>query len=91
MEFTDRFAEALGYAFELHRKQKRKGTETPYIGHLFEVAGIVIDYGGNEDEAIAALLHDAVEDQGGVKTGEEIRKRFGETEEGRILNINYLI
>jgi len=78
MEFTDRFAEALNYAFELHRKQKRKETETPYIGHLLEVAGIVIDYGGNEDEAIAALLHDAVEDQGGAKTREEISNRFGE-------------
>lgn len=74
MELTERFAEALDYAFELHRKQK--GTEVPYIGHLLVVAGIVIDYGGNEDEAIAALLHDAVEDQGGAKTREEIRS-FG--------------
>lgn len=77
MEFSDRFAEALSYAFELHKEQKRKGTEVPYIGHLLEVAGIVIDYGGNEDEAIAALLHDAVEDQGGAKTREEISNRFG--------------
>ena len=53
-------------------------TEVPYLGHLLEVAGIVIDYDGSEDEAIAALLHDAVEDQGGAKTRKVIRKRFGE-------------
>lgn len=82
MELTDRFATALSYAFELHREQKRKGTEIPYIGHLLEVAGIVIDYGGTEDEAIAALLHDAVEDQGGAKTKEEIRNRFGKNVAG---------
>ena len=78
MELTDRFPQAISYAFELHREQKRKGTGIPYIGHLLEVAGIVLEYGGNEDEAIAALLHDAVEDQGGPKTREEIRIRFGE-------------
>jgi GTP pyrophosphokinase len=78
MELTIRFLHALSYAFELHQRQKRKGTEIPYVGHLLEVAGIVIEYGGNEDEAIAALLHDAVEDQGGPKTREEIRIRFGE-------------
>ena len=76
--FTDLFKEALCYAFELHQKQKRKVTYVPYIGHLLGVAGIVIDYGGNEDEAIAALLHDAIEDQGGSETKEEIRIRFGE-------------
>ena len=78
MELTDRFSEALTYTFDLHREQKRKGTEIPYAGHLLEVAGIVIDYGGSEDEAIAALLHDAIEDQGGAKTREEIRNLFGE-------------
>ena len=78
MELTDRFSQALSYAFELHREQKRKGTEIPYISHLLEVAGIVIEYGGNEDEAIAALLHDAVEDQGGSEIRAEIGLRFGE-------------
>jgi GTP pyrophosphokinase len=78
MELTDRFLQAFSYAFELHRGQKRKGTQIPYMGHLLEVAGIVIDYGGNEDEAIAALLHDAVEDQGGPETRAEMCLRFGE-------------
>ena len=77
-KLSEKFSRALGYAFELHRDQKRKGTRIPYVGHLLEVAGIVIDYGGNEDRAIAALLHDAVEDQGGRKIREEISKKFGE-------------
>jgi (p)ppGpp synthase/HD superfamily hydrolase len=74
---TDRFVKALEYGAELHRKQTRKGTRIPYVAHLLGVAGIVLEAGGNEDEAIAALLHDAVEDQGGLKTLKEIRKRFG--------------
>ena len=49
----------------------------PYLAHLLAVAAIVMEHGGNEDEAIAALLHDAVEDQGGLPTLEEIRRRFG--------------
>jgi GTP pyrophosphokinase len=78
MTFTHRLEEALVYAHQLHADQTRKATTIPYIGHLLIVAGIVIDSGGTEDEAIAALLHDAVEDQGGAKTREEIRQRFGE-------------
>lgn len=74
---STQFDEALAFASKLHRTQKRKKTNIPYIGHLLSVAGLVIDYGGTEDEAIAALLHDAVEDQGGKKTLEKIRKRFG--------------
>ena len=50
----------------------------PYISHLLSVAGLAIEYGANEDEAIAALLHDAVEDQGGAAAREEIRRRFGD-------------
>jgi (p)ppGpp synthase/HD superfamily hydrolase len=69
---------ALLYASQLHAKQKRKGGNIPYLGHLLGVASIVLDYGGNEDEAIAALLHDAVEDQGGNATRQEIRRRFGD-------------
>ncbi len=76
--FTDKFYAAIRYAAELHRTQARKGTQIPYISHLMIVAGMVIEDGGNEEEVIAALLHDAVEDQGGAKTREEIRKRFGE-------------
>jgi (p)ppGpp synthase/HD superfamily hydrolase len=73
-----RFEEALVFANRLHANQIRKGTSTPYIAHLLAVTALVIENGGREDEAIAALLHDAVEDQGGQKTREEIRRRFGD-------------
>jgi (p)ppGpp synthase/HD superfamily hydrolase len=73
-----RFQEALQYASTLHGRQVRKGTQIPYVSHLLAVASLVLEDGGSEDEAIAALLHDAVEDQGGRKTLEEIRGRFGE-------------
>ena len=75
---NQRFADACQYAIELHATQKRKGTDIPYIAHLLGVTALVLEDGGNEDEAIAALLHDAVEDQGGVKTLQEIRQRYGE-------------
>lgn len=75
---TNRFIEALGYAAELHLEQRRKGKGQPYVGHLLGVAAIVIHHGGGEDEAIAALLHDAVEDQGGLPRLSEIRDKFGE-------------
>jgi len=70
--------EALGYAAELHLYQRRKGKGQPYVGHLLGVAAIVIQHGGGEDEVIAALLHDAVEDQGGLPRLDEIREKFGE-------------
>jgi (p)ppGpp synthase/HD superfamily hydrolase len=72
-----RFEEALVFANRLHVNQTRKGTSTPYIAHLLAVTALVIENGGTEDEAIAALLHDAVEDQGGQETRDEIRRRFG--------------
>lgn len=75
---NQRFEQALLFAVRLHRKQKRKGTEIPYIAHLLGVTAIVLENGGGEDEAIAALLHDAVEDQGGIKTLEKIRRIFGD-------------
>lgn len=75
---SDRFREALGYCFDLHRRQVRKGTPVPYISHLMAVASLVLENGGDEDTAIAALLHDAVEDQGGRETLDIIRSRFGE-------------
>lgn len=78
-ELSSRFDEALHYAHEVHRDQKRKGNGAPYIGHLLGVASIVIDDGGTEDEAIGALLHDAAEDQGGRERLDEIRGRFGDT------------
>lgn len=75
---TNRFVEALGYAAELHLHQRRKGKGQPYVGHLLGVAAIVIQHGGGEEEVIAALLHDAVEDQGGLPRLDEIRAKFGE-------------
>ncbi|MBY0402261.1 MAG: HD domain-containing protein [Cyanobacteria bacterium] len=75
----NRFQEALIYAAQLHQTQLRKGTSTPYLSHLMAVSSIVMEYGGNEDEAIAGLLHDAVEDQGGLPVLAEIRRRFGDT------------
>jgi len=73
----ERFDKALLMAHAYHRDQVRKGADTPYFGHLLGVASLVIDEGGDEDEAIAALLHDAPEDQGGRATLEEIRDEFG--------------
>ena len=78
MQLSERFDEALGFAADRHRKQKRKGTDIPYISHLLGVASIALLYGADEDEAIAALLHDTIEDQGGAKAREEIRQRFGD-------------
>jgi (p)ppGpp synthase/HD superfamily hydrolase len=75
--FSAKFIEALRYAAALHAKQIRKRTERPYIGHLLGVTSIVIEYGGDEEMAIAALLHDAVEDQGGLPRLREIRRKFG--------------
>jgi (p)ppGpp synthase/HD superfamily hydrolase len=73
---SERFDDALAYASSLHRTQSRKGTQTPYVAHLLSVAALVIENGGQEDQAIAALLHDAVEDQG-IETADEILRRYG--------------
>ena len=75
---TSRFEQALVFAAQLHKDQRRKGSGVPYISHLLAVTALVIEHGGDEDEAIAALLHDAIEDQGGSKAREEIRRRFGD-------------
>lgn len=74
---NERFDEALVYAADLHRDQVRKGSDAPYISHLLGAASIAIELGADEDQAIAALLHDAVEDQGGKATLDAIRDRFG--------------
>lgn len=74
---TPKFVEAMAYAAEKHGTQTRKGSDIPYLGHLLSVAGYVIEADGTETEAIAALLHDAAEDQGGGETLAEIRKKFG--------------
>lgn len=75
---TSRYDEAFRYAHQFHRDQTRKGTSIPYISHLMSVSALVIEHGGNEDQAISALLHDAAEDQGGAETLDEIRSRFGD-------------
>jgi (p)ppGpp synthase/HD superfamily hydrolase len=74
---TPKFTEAMAYAAEKHANQTRKGSGIPYLGHLLSVAGFVIEADGTETEAIAALLHDAAEDQGGEATLAEIREKFG--------------
>ncbi|MEG4799620.1 HD domain-containing protein [Microcoleus sp. ARI1-B5] len=79
MILSNRFSDALTYAAELHATQIRKGSGVPYIAHLLGTASIALEYGANEDEAIAALLHDAIEDCGGAPTREAIRQRFGDT------------
>ncbi len=78
MILSDRFSDALVYAARLHRAQQRKISGTPYLGHLLRVAGIALEHGADEDEAIAALLHDAIEDQGGEPTREAIEEQFGQ-------------
>jgi GTP pyrophosphokinase len=77
-----RFDAALAFAADLHRGQTRKGTAIPYLSHLLAVAAIAIEHGASEDEAIAALLHDSIEDRseafgGAAKLRETIRARFG--------------
>jgi (p)ppGpp synthase/HD superfamily hydrolase len=72
-----RFRHAFDYAATLHAADLRKDTTIPYISHLLEVCAIVIRYGGNEDAAIGALLHDAAEDHGGEPRLADIRQNFG--------------
>lgn len=75
---TRRYEAALVYAAQLHATQKRKGGDIPYITHLMSVSSLVLEGGGDEDEAIAGLLHDGPEDQGGLETLKEIRDLFGD-------------
>ncbi len=78
MQLTERYDDALLLAAELHRAQVRKGSGVPYLSHLLSVSALVMEYGGDEDQAIAALLHDAAEDQGGAAALETIRQKFGD-------------
>ncbi len=83
VEFHEDFERALAFATQLHAKQVRKQTDIPYISHLIAVAGLVLENGGDRDQAIAALLHDAIEDQGPDHPGGadalrgEIGQKFG--------------
>ena len=77
-KLSDRFNEAFLFAAEKHARQTRKKTGVPYLSHLMSVAALVLEAGGDEDQAIAALLHDVVEDCGGHPLLEEVRHRFGD-------------
>ena len=77
MTITHRYGEALLWAEALHRKQQRKGKTVPYISHLISVSALVWEDGGTEDQAIAALLHDAIEDAD--QSQSSIAERFGGT------------
>ena len=74
---TDRFSHAVDYARIAHAAQVRKGSDISYICHLLGVASLVIEFGGNEDQAIAGLLHDTIEDCGAVHEP-MIRAQFGD-------------
>jgi len=82
MMLTDRFVAAVSFAAHVHAAQVRKGTNVPYVSHPLGVASLVLEFGGDEDQAVAALLHDVLED-GGPAYGAEIAERFG----ARVLGI----
>ena len=83
MELTERYDRALVFASELHRDQRRRGAGIPYLTHLLSVSALVLEHGGDEDQAIAGLLHDALEDQADNHNGgreglaAQIADRFG--------------
>jgi len=76
-QLSSRFAAAFAYANRMHAGQHRKQSTTPYIAHLMAVTGMVLENGGDEDLAIAALLHDVVEDCGGLPVLADVREQFG--------------
>ena len=80
-----RYDAALKFAADAHRNQMRKSGRTPYLSHALRVSGLVLDYGASEDAAIAALLHDVVEDCGGLPTLDKVRDLFGEEVAGIVL------
>lgn len=76
--YSAKVGEALAYGADLHAGQRRKGKDEPYLSHILMVAALTAHYGGDEEQIIAAVLHDAVEDCGGPPVAEQIRRRFGE-------------
>jgi len=84
MTLGPRFQQAVGEALRLHAHQTRKGTEIPYPAHLLATAALVLQFGGDEDQAIAGLLHDAAEDAGGRPTLDRIREMFGDAVAGMV-------
>ncbi len=77
-KLSSQYDKALKFASDAHRAQMRKNGQVPYLSHLLRVSGLVLDYGASEEVAIAALLHDVVEDQGGMRAYEEVRREFGD-------------
>lgn len=75
---TARYTQALDYARQAHVDDRRKGTDIPYLAHVLSVSAIVLEHGGDEDQAIAALLHDVAEDAGGEARLADITARFGD-------------
>src|SRR4051812_30384450 len=78
MILSARYKDALAFAFDVHQQQLRQGSGVPYVAHLIGVSSLALENGADEDEAIAALLHDAVEDQGGSEMLKRIAARFGD-------------
>ena len=75
--YGEKVGEALAYAAEVHSCQMRKGKIEPYLSHVLRVSGLVAHYGGDEEQIIAGVLHDAAEDQGGEERLADIARRFG--------------
>lgn len=78
MKLSERYAAALQFCHERHGDMERKGFGTPFMAHLMSVSCLTLEYGGDETDAIAALLHDTIEDAGGLEAEEAIRARFGD-------------
>src|SRR5438270_11697529 len=78
MKLSEKFEEALIYASRVHVNQMRKESGIPFVAHILGVTAIVLEYGANETEAIAAVLHDTVEDCGGAEGWRDIREKFGD-------------
>ena len=76
--YGSRLIDALGVAARLHADQRRKGTDIPYLSHLLGTCSIALDYGATEDEAIAALLHDAIEDVEPTEVARQAVSAFGD-------------
>jgi GTP pyrophosphokinase len=84
--YSPKVGEALAYGAQLHSDQVRKGKDEPYLSHILMVAALTAHYGGDEEQIIAAVLHDAVEDCGGPPVADEIRRRFGDRVAGMVLD-----
>jgi (p)ppGpp synthase/HD superfamily hydrolase len=75
---SPRFLDALDFAVRVHGKDRRKGTQIPYVAHLLSVCALVISDGGTEEDAVAALLHDTLEDHPEDVSRRDLSERFGD-------------